>query len=86
MLRILKRYRNASYRAGTLWQDDYRGPRLTGWWTGQQKASHGKRRIPASKWPEKLGERGKTNDVWHIIERMNKNVISIVYSSSIIAL
>ena len=38
------------------------------------------------KWPEKLGERGKTNDVWHIIERMKKNVINIVYSSSIIAL
>ena len=38
------------------------------------------------KGPEKLGERGKTNDVWKIIKRMNKDVINIVYSSSIIAL
>ena len=49
VLRILKRSRHASYRTGTLWQADYRGPRLTGWWTGQQKASHGKRRIFARK-------------------------------------
>ena len=26
-----------------------RDSRLTSWWTGQQKASHGKRRIPARK-------------------------------------
>ena len=36
--------------------------------------------------PEKLGERVKTKDVWKVIKRMNKNVISIAYSSSIIAL
>ena len=38
------------------------------------------------KGPEKLYEIGKTNDVWKIIKRMNKNVINNVYSSSIIAL
>ena len=37
------------------------------------------------KGPEKLGEKGKTNDVWKIIKRMNKNVINMVYSSSQIA-
>ena len=43
-----KRYRNANHRTGTLWLADTRDPRLTGKWTGQQKASHGKR-IPARK-------------------------------------
>ena len=48
-----------------------RGHRLTGWWTGQQKASHGKRRIPARKLAQedqkKLTERWKMNDVWKMI-------------------
>ena len=38
------------------------------------------------KGPEKLGQRGKTNDVWKIINRMNKNVINMVYSSGLIAM
>ena len=75
VLRILKRSTNASYRAGTLWQADYRGPRMTGWWTGQQKASHGKRRIPAWKLAQegfmKLAERWKINDVWKM-KNVNK--------------
>ena len=74
-----KRYRNISHRAGTIWQADYRGPRLTGWWTGQQKASHGERRIHARKLvqegPLKLTERWKMNDVLKVINRMNKNII-----------
>ena len=71
VLRILKRFRIASYRAGTLWQADYRGPRLTDWWSGQEKASHGKRRIPAGKLAQEglkeLTERWKMNDVWKMI-------------------
>ena len=71
VLRILKRSRNASYRTGTLRQADYRGPRLTGWWTGQQKANHGKRRIPAGKLAQedlkKLTEIWKMNHVWKMI-------------------
>ena len=62
--------RNASYRTGTLWQADYRGPRLTGWWTSQQKASQGKRRISAKKLVQgakKLTERWKMNDVWKML-------------------
>ena len=89
-MKNFKRYRNASHRTGTLWQADYRGPRLTGWWTGQQKASHGKRRIPARKLvqggPYKLTERWKMNDVWKVINRMNKNIIHMVYSLCLIAL
>ena len=57
VLRILKRSRNASYRTDALWQANYRGPRLPGWWTGQQKASHGKRKIPA----RKLAKKGQKN-------------------------
>ena len=51
----------------TLWQADYRGPKQTARWTGQQKASHGKRRIPAKTVAQedhkKLRERWKINDV-----------------------
>ena len=36
--------------------------------------------------PEKLTERGKMSDVWKIINRINKNVINMVYSSCLIAL
>ena len=70
-MRILQRFRNASYQTCTVWQADYRGPRQTDWWTGQQKASHGKRRIPATKLAQqgeqKLTERWKMDDVWKII-------------------
>ena len=71
LMRILQRFRNDSYRASTLWQADNRGPRLSGWWTGQQKASQGKRRIPARKLAQeglkKLTERWNMNDVWKMI-------------------
>ena len=71
LLRIFQRFRNASDRRGTLWQADYRGPRQTSWWTGQQKASHGKSRTPATQLAQKgeqtLTERWKINDVWKMI-------------------